>query len=105
MKPSILLINLPQTALGQRLPECHLPSQRLWQIHARLSVAGHSVEVVDADFYTMNLFNIVRAIRWHAPQTVWVVEQNDSAMSKLLHTLLQATMPHLRWRTVIDNIG
>lgn len=97
MKSTILLINLPQTEFGQRLPSSHLPSKRLQQMQALLSNEANLVEILDADFYAMNFFKILRVIRRHAPQAIWVAEQSDSAMSKILRTQLLATMPHVRW--------
>lgn len=102
MKSNILLIKLPQTALGQRLPSHNDPSQSLLHLQSLLSNMGVVVEILDADFYAMNLFSLLRTIRSHAPAAVWVVEQSDVCMSKILRTLLLMTMPQVVWLNESD---
>ncbi|MBC3873784.1 hypothetical protein [Undibacterium flavidum] len=73
MSIKVLLINLPQFELGQRLSCVGSESKSravLWRKSDELRNEGFEVEIVDAESRALNFFTIVRAIRRRAPEYV-----------------------------------
>jgi anaerobic magnesium-protoporphyrin IX monomethyl ester cyclase len=94
----ILLINPPHTAIGSRIPKEQLPPLGLLSIGGPLIDAGFDVNLLDAEFGPMSLFDIVRACRKQAPQ--YVMLENTSAESvhatvMMLCTMLKFSIPNL----------
>jgi len=61
----LLLINVPHTAIGSRIPDDHLPPLGLLAIGGPLIDDGHEVKLIDAEFGPVPVEQIVsRAIDW-----------------------------------------
>jgi hypothetical protein len=101
----ILLINPPHTAIGSRIPKEQLPPLGLLSIGGALIDAGFDVSLLDAEFGSMSLFDIVRACRKQAPQ--YVMLENTSSASEHATIILETLVGRVRvcvfprfWRDV-----
>lgn len=99
MQSKILLINPPNTAIGDRLPHAKLPSANLICMCGDLTDAGFAVEMLDAEGGAMNLFTIAHETRKRAPQFVLILcpvpSHKDNGIAKMLMAILKVSMPHL----------
>lgn len=66
----ILLVNVPHTAIGSRIPDDHLPPLGLLAIGGPLVDDGHAVELIDAEFGPVPLPDLVAAIIDRRPEAV-----------------------------------
>jgi anaerobic magnesium-protoporphyrin IX monomethyl ester cyclase len=66
----ILLINPPHPSIGSRIPREQLPPLGLLSIGGPLIDAGHSVELIDAEFGPMRVADIVAQARARRPDAV-----------------------------------
>ena len=66
----ILLVNVPHTAIGSRIPDEHLPPLNLLCIGGPLIDSGHEVRLLDAEFGPMPTDEIVRTAKNYAPQAI-----------------------------------
>ena len=98
MKSKILLINPPHTAIGSRIPKEQLPPLGLLSIGGPLIDAGFDVQLLDAEFGPMSLFDIVRECRKARPQFVMLGHSGSTsahATVVVLCSLIKTAMPHL----------
>lgn len=66
----ILLVNPPHTAIGSRIPREHLPPLGLLAVGGPLIDAGHTVELLDAEFGPMKVSEIVAHAAAFRPDAV-----------------------------------
>jgi anaerobic magnesium-protoporphyrin IX monomethyl ester cyclase len=66
----ILLLNPPHTAIGSRIPHEHLPPLGLLSVGGPLIDAGHTVELLDAEFGPLSVADIVRRAAAFGPGAV-----------------------------------
>lgn len=98
MSAKILLINPPHTAIGSRIPNEQLPPLGLLSIGGPLIDAGYLVELLDAEFGPMSLFDIVRETRRRAPNYVLIGHSGSSSVHAtivILCGMLKLAMPQL----------
>lgn len=68
----ILLVNLPHTAIGSRIPREHLPPLGLLAVGGPLLDEGHQVRLLDAEFGPMPMPEIVRQTVAFSPSAVLI---------------------------------
>lgn len=98
MSAKILLINPPHTAIGSRIPKEQLPPLGLLSIGGPLIDAGCLVELLDAEFGPMSLFDIVRETRKRTPSYVLIGHSGSSSVHAtivILCGMLKLAMPKL----------
>lgn len=98
MKTKILLINPPHTAIGSRIPKEQLPPLGLLSIGGPLIDAGFDVQLLDAEFGPMSLFEIVRECHKARPQFVMLGHSGSTSVHTtvvLLCAMLKAAMPRM----------
>ncbi len=66
----IVLVNVPHTAIGSRIPDDHLPPLGLLAIGGPLIDDGHEVSLLDAEFGPMPMDAIVAEVVRRAPDAV-----------------------------------
>lgn len=66
----ILLINVPHTAIGSRIPDDHLPPLGLLCIGGPLIDAGHTVKLIDADRIQQSLQSTLNEVDSFRPDIV-----------------------------------
>lgn len=75
----ILIVNVPHTAIGSRIPDDHLPPLGLLAIGGPLIDDGHTVRLLDADRTDMAIADIVRtAVAW-SPEAVLLGHSGSSS--------------------------
>ncbi len=66
----ILLINVPHSAIGSRIPDDHLPPFGLLCVGGPVIDDGHEVKLIDAEFGQMALKNIISLAVMYNPDAV-----------------------------------
>ncbi|MCB0762772.1 MAG: magnesium-protoporphyrin IX monomethyl ester anaerobic oxidative cyclase [Flavobacteriales bacterium] len=83
----ILLINPPHKAIGSRLAGEHLPPLGLLSIAGPLIDAGHSVELLDADYSNMPLSKIVQRTAELQPDLVMMGHSGSTSAQPIIDEL------------------
>jgi anaerobic magnesium-protoporphyrin IX monomethyl ester cyclase len=86
----ILLVNPPHTAIGSRIPHEHLPPLGLLSVGGPLIDAGHSVELVDAEFGPMSVPDLVRHAAAFRPDAVLLGHSGSTSAHPTVVAIVQA---------------
>ena len=89
----ILLINPPHPAIGSRIPDEHLPPLGLLSIGGPLLDAGHTVQLLDAEFGPMSLPAIVQHAASLAPDAVLIGHSGSSSAHPVVSELTRLFKP------------
>jgi anaerobic magnesium-protoporphyrin IX monomethyl ester cyclase len=92
----ILLLNVPHTAIGSRVPDDHLPPLGLLAIGGPLIDAGFGVELLDAEFGPLPAGEIVTRTVEAAPQIVMLGHSGSSSAHPTIAALaerIKAALP------------
>jgi anaerobic magnesium-protoporphyrin IX monomethyl ester cyclase len=112
----ILLINVPHTAIGSRIPDDHLPPLGLLSIGGPLIDDGHEVRLLDAEFGPMPLADIVAdAVRakpdavlfghsgsTSAHPTIAEVARRIAAALPDIRIVYGGVFPTYHWQEILD---
>ncbi len=66
----IVLVNIPHTSIGSRIPDDHLPPLGLLSIGGPLIDDGHEVRLVDGEFGPMPIAELIDQVNRHEPDAV-----------------------------------
>ena len=111
----VLLINVPHTAIGSRIPDDHVPPLGLLAVAGPLIGDGHTVHLIDAEFGPMPLVHIVeQALDWQpdivmfghsgstsAHPTITVVARQIHQQAPELHIVYGGVYPTYHWREIL----
>jgi anaerobic magnesium-protoporphyrin IX monomethyl ester cyclase len=86
----LLLLNPPHPAIGSRIPREHLPPLGLLSLGGPLIDAGHSVQLLDAEFGPMPLETIVAKARRFDPDAVLVGHSGSTSGHPVAVRILRA---------------
>ncbi len=95
----ITLLNPPHTAIGSRVPGELLPPLNLLAIGGPRIVAGHAVDLLNADLAPMRPEAIVADLQRRTPEAVLIGHSGStSAHPTVLHlaALIRAALPDAR---------
>lgn len=98
MKNRVLLINPPHTAIGSRIPREHLPPLGLLSIAGPMIDAGFQLDLLDAEFGPMNLFEVVKEARNRRPDWILIGHSGSSSVHAtvmILCGMLKFTLPEV----------
>jgi len=113
----ILLINPPHTSIGSRIPDEHLPPLGLLSVGGALMDAGHSVELLDAEFGPMSTVAIVAHVAAARPEAIFLGHSGSSSAHPVVAGLtraIRAASPEVRivyggvfptfsWESILSN--
>ena len=113
----ILLINPPHTAIGSRVPDEHLPPLGLLCVGGPLIDAGHTVELLDAEFGPLTPQQIVARTVAYQPDLVMFghsgstsVHPTITELSKQIRKVLPkayivygGVFPTYHWREILNH--
>ncbi len=92
----ILLVNVPHTSIGSRIPDDHLPPLGLLCIGGPLIDAGHQVKLIDADIKPLTIPEILQKIIDDNPEAVLLGHSGStsahSTIVELAH-VVKAALP------------
>ncbi|HLO75672.1 MAG TPA: magnesium-protoporphyrin IX monomethyl ester anaerobic oxidative cyclase [Magnetospirillum sp.] len=111
----ILLINVPHTAIGSRIPDDHLPPLGLLAIGGPLIDAGHEVRLLDGEFGPMSVAGMVEQATLFAPDALLfghsgstsahpVIARVASALARALPNaaiIYGGVFPTYHWRDIL----
>lgn len=111
----ILLINPPHPSIGSRIPREHLPPLGLLSVGGSLIDAGHSVQLLDAEFGPMSIGKIVEQAETYAPDALLLGHSGSTSahpyiaeVTRHLHQALPrariiygGVFPTYHWREVL----
>ena len=111
----ILLINPPHPSIGSRIPEEHLPPLGLLAVGGPLLDAGHTVQLLDAEFGPLSIESIVAQSVRFAPGAVLVGHSGSTSghpvtaeITRALRAALPETwiiyggvFPTYHWREIL----
>lgn len=111
----VLLINVPHTAIGSRIPDDHVPPLGLLAVAGPLIDDGHTVHLIDAEFGPMPLQRIVeQALAWQpdivmfghsgstsAHPTITRVARQIHQQAPELHIVYGGVYPTYHWREIL----
>ena len=112
----ILLVNIPHTAIGSRIPDDHLPPLGLLSIGGPLIDDGHEVRLVDAEFGPMPLPAIIADAAQFMPDAVLfghsgstsahpVIAETARAVAGAfpgIHIVYGGVFPTYHWREILE---
>jgi anaerobic magnesium-protoporphyrin IX monomethyl ester cyclase len=112
----ILLINVPHTAIGSRIPDDHLPPLGLLAVGGPLIDDGHEVRLLDGEFGPMSVAELVRETLEFAPEAVLFGHSGStsghpmiSAVARAIvaelprvHVVYGGVFPTYHWREVLE---
>ena len=112
----ILLINVPHTAIGSRIPDDHLPPLGLLSIGGPLIDDGHEVRLLDGEFGPMSVDELVRETLRFAPDAVLFghsgstsghpviseVARSIAAARPGVHIVYGGVFPTYHWHEILD---
>ncbi len=90
----VLLINVPHTAIGSRIPDDHLPPLGLLAIGGPLIDDGHEVTLIDAEFGPMTVDQIVARATELQPDAVLFGHSGSTSAHPMI-TRVAETIHHL----------
>lgn len=111
----ILLINPPHPSIGSRIPHEHLPPLGLLAVGGPLIDAGHTVQLLDAEFGPMSTGDIVQRAAVFAPQAVLIGHSGSTSghprvaeITRAIRAVLPKTwivyggvFPTYHWREIL----
>jgi anaerobic magnesium-protoporphyrin IX monomethyl ester cyclase len=111
----ILLINVPHTAIGSRIPDDHLPPLGLLSVGGPLIDAGHDVRLLDAEFGPMPVPGIVAEAVRFAPDAVLFGHSGSTSAHPIIadvarriaeampgiHIVYGGVFPTYHWREIL----
>lgn len=86
----ILILNPPHTAIGSRIPSEHLPPLGLLCLGGPLIDAGHSVQLLDAEFGTMSPSAIAHSVRQFSPEALLIGHSGSTSAHPTVSILTRA---------------
>lgn len=98
MKNKVLLINPPHTAIGSRIPREQLPPLGLLSIAGPMIDAGFAVDLLDAEFGPMSLFEIAKEALQRRPDWILIGHSGSSSVHATVVALcgmLKFTLPNV----------
>lgn len=116
-KMHILLINPPHRSIGSRLPKEHLPPLGLLSIGGPLIDAGHTVELLDADFSNMPYDDIVKRVDEVYPDAILMGHSGSTSaqpiieeiagrikrISPYIKIIVGGVFPTYHWKEVLED--
>lgn len=112
----ILLVNVPHTAIGSRIPDDHLPPLGLLSIGGPLIDDGHAIRLVDAEFGPMSVADVIAEAAHFAPEAVLFGHSGSTSAQPVIAEFARAfagTFPGIRivyggvfptyhWREILE---
>ncbi len=112
----ILLVNVPHTAIGSRIPDDHLPPLGLLSIGGPLIDDGHEVRLVDAEFGPMPLPAIIADAAQFMPEAVLFGHSGSTSAHPVIaetarafagafpgiHIVYGGVFPTYHWREILE---
>ena len=98
-KLSVLLLNVPHTAIGSRIPKEQLPPLGLLCVGGPLIDAGFRVELLDAEFGPLPLPEIIARVVNHQPHIVMMGHSGSNTAHvtiTMIATLIKQVMPDVK---------
>jgi anaerobic magnesium-protoporphyrin IX monomethyl ester cyclase len=113
----ILLINPPHTSIGSRIPREHLPPLGLLSIGGPLIDAGHEVQLLDAEFGSLPVYQIVKQAISFNPEAILISHSGSTSghpvvaeTTRALRRVLPKTwiiyggvFPTYHWREILTD--
>ncbi|MCP4402803.1 MAG: magnesium-protoporphyrin IX monomethyl ester anaerobic oxidative cyclase [bacterium] len=87
---NILLINPPHPSIGSRIPHEHLPPLGLLMVGGALIDAGHTVELLDAEFGPLSTDQIVEQALAYAPEAILLGHSGSTSAHPVVAGLCEA---------------
>lgn len=101
MHTKILLINVPHTAIGSRMPKEHLPPLGLLSIGGPLLDAGYDVTLLDAEFGPMPIAEVINKAVIAAPDFVLLGHSGSTSAHVTILQVVKLLKQKMPWITVI----
>jgi anaerobic magnesium-protoporphyrin IX monomethyl ester cyclase len=112
----ILLINAPHPSIGSRIPREHLPPLGLLSIGGPLLDAGHTVQLLDAEFGPMPIEKIVEQTVAFNPEAVLLGHSGSTSAHPIISEITRAiraalplvwivyggVFPTYHWREILN---
>jgi anaerobic magnesium-protoporphyrin IX monomethyl ester cyclase len=112
----ILLVNVPHTAIGSRIPDDHLPPLGLLAVGGPLIDDGHEVRLIDAEFGPMPLADIIAEAAHFAPEAVLFGHSGSTSAHPVIaetarafagafpgiHIVYGGVFPTYHWREILE---
>lgn len=112
----ILLVNVPHTAIGSRIPDDHLPPLGLLSVGGPLIDDGHEVRLIDAEFGPMTLAAIIAEAAPFVPEAVLFGHSGSTSAHPVIaetarafagafpgiHIVYGGVFPTYHWREILD---
>lgn len=98
MSTRILLLNVPHTAIGSRMPREHLPPLGLLSIGGPLIDAGFEVKLLDAEFGPMPMHSIIEHALAYDPNFVLLGHSGSTSAHVTIISIIKAIKqqaPHI----------
>ncbi|PCJ64650.1 MAG: magnesium-protoporphyrin IX monomethyl ester anaerobic oxidative cyclase [Bacteroidetes bacterium] len=86
----ILIINPPHLSIGSRMPNEHLPPLGLLSIGGPLIDAGHTVQLLDADYSNMKQSEIVSRTIAHKPDLILLGHSGSTSAQPIINEITQS---------------
>lgn len=113
----ILIINPPHLSIGSRMPGEHLPPLGLLSIGGPLIDAGHSVELLDADYFNYSTEVVAEKILAAAPELIMLGHSGSTSAqpvinqitrlvkekNKHLVVVIGGVFPTYHWNEILDD--
>lgn len=113
---NILIINPPHLAIGSRLANEHLPPLGLLAIGGPLIDAGHSVKLLDADYYNYSIALVVSKILVYNPDLILLGHSGSTSaqpvinditrlvreQSTTIRIVIGGVFPTYHWEEILD---
>lgn len=101
MKTKVLLINVPHTAIGSRMPREQLPPLGLLSIGGPLIDAGHEVSLLDAEFGPMPMQEIIDYAVSLRPDFVLLGHSGSTSAHVTIVQTIKNLKQKMPWITII----
>lgn len=112
----VLIVNPPHLAIGSRLANEHLPPLGLLAIGGPLIDAGHSVKLLDADYYNYPIALVVSKILEHNPDLILLGHSGSTSaqpvinditrlvreQSTTIRIVIGGVFPTYHWEEILD---
>lgn len=112
----ILIVNPPHLSIGSRMAKEHLPPLGLLAIGGPLIDAGHEVELLDADFYNMQISAIVCDVVATHPDLILLGHSGSTSAQPIINNITRlvrdadpsiiivigGVFPTYHWKEILD---